>query len=169
MVGLTIWSKQSGKPNPTVAGELFSSSQSLRFPEYEAATQVWFDHHLKGEPTLAGYSKCPIDFPKGKLPKLEIKADGSREIVEVEVYFTQQGIMQKPGSKDDSSNTKHRFWKYCEPEKGVVQIPGVLSYLFSPTKGHYGFLPMYITEWKNQLPEPVIMESMKLILSSYLL
>ena len=86
-------------------------------PEYEVATQVWFDHHLKGGPELPDTADARLSLQKGKLPKLEVKADEWREIVEVEVYFSQQGIMQKPGSKDDSSNTKHRFWKYCEPEK----------------------------------------------------
>jgi len=40
----------------------------------------------------------------------------------VEVFFTQQGIIEERGGlKDNSSNTKHRFWKFVQPSKSGTE------------------------------------------------
>ena len=85
-------------------------------PEYEVATQIWFDHHLKGNFTTPNTPISELILKKGFLPRLIVKPDTSKKVKSVEVYFTQHGILQERGKgKDDSSNTKHRFWKFVNP------------------------------------------------------
>ena len=80
-------------------------------PEYEVATQLWFDQTLKGIFT------CP-DTPKTSLqlnntsgvPSLSVKPDMSKPILCVDIYYTQQG--QKEGEKNDHENTMNRFWRH---------------------------------------------------------
>ena len=87
-------------------------------PPYEVATQVWFDHHLKATFETPKTPQAKIILTQGMLPQFSIRPDQNRKVRSVEVYFTQQGILQKPGAvKDDSRNTKHRFWKFIEPQK----------------------------------------------------
>ena len=87
-------------------------------PPYEVATQVWFDHHLKATFETPKTPQAKIILKQGMLPQFSIRPDQNRKVRSVEVYFTQQGILQKPGAvKDDSRNTKHRFWKFIEPQK----------------------------------------------------
>lgn len=87
-------------------------------PPYEVATQVWFDHHLKATFETPKTPQVKIILKQGMLPQFSIRPDLNRKVRSVEVYFTQQGILQKPGAvKDDSRNTKHRFWKFIEPQK----------------------------------------------------
>ena len=84
--------------------------------EYEVATQIWFDHHLKGNFTTPNTPITELILKKGFLPRLIVKPDTSRKVRSVEVYFTQHGILQERGKgKDDSPNTKHRFWKFVSP------------------------------------------------------
>ena len=86
--------------------------------EYEVGTQVWFDHQLKRDSVVPQTPVTELVLAKGRMPQLRIQPDSSREIVGVEVYFTQQGILQERGkAKDDMSNTIHRFWKFIEPQK----------------------------------------------------
>ena len=85
-------------------------------PEYEVATQVWFDQHLKGGWPVPQTPQTEWVLKQGCLPKLIVRPDPSREVKSVEVYFSQQGVMQERGkARDDSQNTKHRFWKFVQP------------------------------------------------------
>lgn len=87
-------------------------------PEYEVATQVWFDQHLKGEGRVPKMPNTEIIIDKNNFPKLLIQPDKTRKVAAIEVYFTQQGHLQERGkSKDNFNNTKHRFWKYARPLK----------------------------------------------------
>ena len=87
-------------------------------PPYEVATQIWFDQHLKATFKVPETPQVKIILKQGMLPQFSIRPDLNRKVRSVEVYFTQQGILQKPGVvKDDSRNTKHRFWKFIEPQK----------------------------------------------------
>lgn len=87
-------------------------------PPYEVATQLWFDQHLKATFKVPETPQVKIILKQGMLPQFSIRPDLNRKVRSVEVYFTQQGILQKPGVvKDDSRNTKHRFWKFIEPQK----------------------------------------------------
>jgi hypothetical protein len=84
--------------------------------EFEVGTQLWFDQHLKGGWTVPQTPDIEWAFKNGSFPKLLVRPDPSREIKSVEIYFTQQGVLQKRGkAQDDSQNTKHRFWKFVNP------------------------------------------------------
>ena len=58
-----------------------------------------------------------------------VTVDPSKEIESVDIYFTQQGVLQEKGGKDNSQNTKHRFWKFVQPtldsnqNQWVAEIP----------------------------------------------
>ena len=91
-------------------------------PEFEGLTQVWFDRYLKSKHPVPSTPEAQLEVRSGQLPRLVVNADRAREIQKVEVYFTQQGILQERGeAKDDSANTKHRFWKFVKPAKSVLQ------------------------------------------------
>ncbi len=80
-------------------------------PEYEVATQLWFDEHLKGSfkfPETPGFK---VDLSKG-VPKAFVQVDASRPVQSVEVFYTQQG--KNPGAKLDIDNVKNRHWRYAK-------------------------------------------------------
>ena len=84
--------------------------------EFEVGTQLWFDQHLKGGWAVPQTPQTEWGLEQGSLPKLIVRPDPSREIKSVEVYFTQQGVLQERGKTgDDSQNTKHRFWEFVQP------------------------------------------------------
>jgi len=59
-----------------------------------------------------------LQLRKNQFPRVVVNPDSGREVEQVEIYFTQQGILQeRGGQKDNSTNTKHRFWKFIRPEK----------------------------------------------------
>tara|TARA_B100002019_G_scaffold175464_1_gene151630 strand:- start:2870 stop:4741 length:1872 start_codon:yes stop_codon:yes gene_type:complete len=87
-------------------------------PEFEVFTQLWFDQHLRNNFVSPNTPITELILAKGKFPQLRIKPDIGRKILNLEVYFTQQGILQERGkAKDNSTNTKHRFWKFVQPTK----------------------------------------------------
>jgi hypothetical protein len=79
---------------------------------YQVAGPLWFDQHLKG-----GFS-CPAT-PVGALtlktatgiPTFTVKPDASRNVLSVDVFYTQQG--QPNGEKLDRENTMSRFWHHA--------------------------------------------------------
>lgn len=79
-------------------------------PEYEVATLLWFDQHLKGTFT---FPKMPASVLQLKtddgVPTFSIKPDQSKPILSVDVYYTQHGV---PG-RDPHENTMHRFWHHA--------------------------------------------------------
>ena len=82
------------------------------------ATQLWFDRHLKEQSKIPVTPVVQLELASGKLPGLSVNVDPCREVKGVEVFFTQQGIIEKRGGpKDNSSNTKHRFWQFVQPLK----------------------------------------------------
>ena len=87
-------------------------------PEFEVATQIWFDRYLKAQSKIPETPVAQLELASGKLPRLSVKVDPNRGVKGVEVFFTQQGIIEKRGGpKDNSSNTKHRFWQFVQPSK----------------------------------------------------
>jgi hypothetical protein len=79
--------------------------------EYEVATQLWFDQILKG---TFRFPETPESSLKSKtengVPAFSITPDSSRQVLSVDVYYTQQG--QNDGKRDDMLNTKARFWHH---------------------------------------------------------
>ncbi len=100
-------------------------------PPYEVATQLWFDQHLKGTFEVPATPVLNLGLPKGKSPIVTISADDSKEISFIDVFYTQHG--QVNGQKDDTVNTKSRFWRHASVTmhkgKRVAELP-----LFSTDK-----------------------------------
>jgi len=81
--------------------------------EYEVATVLWFDQHLKGT----------FEFPKTPatdlqlrtvdgLPVLTVAPGHADELMAVDVFYTQQG---KPDERpEDRLATKHRYWHHAK-------------------------------------------------------
>jgi hypothetical protein len=91
-------------------------------PEFEVATQIWFDRHLKSQTRVPESPLAQLELVSGKLPIFKVSVDPDREVNGVEVFFTQQGIIeQRGGSKDYSPNTKHRFWQFVHPSKSGTE------------------------------------------------
>ena len=83
--------------------------------EYEVATQLWFDQHLKQSFQLPETPNLKLFLPSGKSPVVTLGIDESREISAIDVFYTQQG--QTDGGKDNSNNTKNRFWHHSAVSK----------------------------------------------------
>ena len=80
-------------------------------PPYEVATQLWFDQHLKGIFEVPATPALELVLTKGKAPVVTIVADDSKEISYIDVFYTQHGQMD--GKRDDTTNTKSRFWRHA--------------------------------------------------------
>ena len=80
-------------------------------PPYEVATQIWFDQYLKGGCKLPQSPKISVKLEEGKSPLVMVDVDASRKISFIDVFYTQHG--QVDGMKDNSTNTKNRFWHYA--------------------------------------------------------
>lgn len=61
------------------------------------------------------------------VPRLSMKVDRSKEIVSVDVYYTQQG--QVDGLKDRRDNTVNRFWHHVTPEQQEISLVAELPLL----------------------------------------
>jgi hypothetical protein len=81
-------------------------------PEYEVATQLWFDQYLKDRFVVPNTPRTVVDLrTKSGVPSLVVTADASRAILYADVFYTQQG--QTDGLMDDRENTMNRFWDHA--------------------------------------------------------
>lgn len=101
--------------------------------EFEVATQLWFDQHLKGD---FKFPKTPttelkLDTSDG-VPVLKIAVDRSHPIRSVDVYYTQHG--KHPETPEDRLNSMHRFWRHVPPEEnaGALLAPLPLASIENP-------------------------------------
>lgn len=79
------------------------------YPENEAASQLWFDQHLKGVFTWPGTPKAVLQLEEDDgVPSITVSAKGP--IRGVEVYYTQQGQV----GKEPRINRINQFWHYAE-------------------------------------------------------
>ena len=84
--------------------------------DYEVATQLWFDQHLKGTfrtPQTPGRALA-LDTEDG-VPVFTVTPDESRPIVSVDIFYTRHGQMD--GEQDDGGNTNARFWHHAPATK----------------------------------------------------
>jgi hypothetical protein len=73
------------------------------------ATQLWFDQHLKGSFRWPATPEASLDLKApGSVPQLTVEPDASREILDLDVYYTQQG--RSAGVKHGIEQTTSRFW-----------------------------------------------------------
>ncbi|MEM7013877.1 MAG: acetylxylan esterase [Verrucomicrobiota bacterium] len=94
------------------------------YPENEAATQLWFDQHLKGEFEWPKTPETDLQLKtEDGIPSISVRPDSSRTILGVEVYCTQQGLV----GKEHHINRINQFWHYapCEQkdEKWTAKLP----------------------------------------------
>ncbi|MEM7557516.1 MAG: dienelactone hydrolase family protein [Planctomycetota bacterium] len=98
-------------------------------PEYEVATQIWMDQHLKGSFKVpeTPQTTLKLDSADG-VPVLDIRPDSSRPIESVDVYYTLQGIEAEQPS--DMQDVIHRFWHHSsakatleDPSEWIAQLP----------------------------------------------
>ncbi|MGI9239912.1 MAG: alginate lyase family protein [Verrucomicrobiales bacterium] len=87
--------------------------------EYEVATQLWFDQYLKGDFEFPQTPGLVLDL-KGAdgVPSVTVKPDGGREVLSVDVFYTQQG--QVDGAADSRDNTINRYWRHAPRERVTV-------------------------------------------------
>lgn len=77
--------------------------------DYEVATQLWFDQHLKGSFAWPRSPQAGLDLAApGGIPTLTVVPDAARPVLAVEIFYTQHG--QADGRKDIRDNTVSRFW-----------------------------------------------------------
>ena len=80
-------------------------------PEYEVLTQLWFDQYLKKSFKFPQTPSLNMILGRGEIPFVTLGLDETG-MKEVDVYYTQQG--QIYGKKDNSNNTKNRFWHHAK-------------------------------------------------------
>ena len=84
-------------------------------PPYEVGTQIWFDQYLKGVLRVPETPELNLILPSGKSPIVSLMIDETAKISFVDIFYTQQG--QTDGKKDDTTNTKNRFWHHAPASK----------------------------------------------------
>ncbi|MGB7324987.1 MAG: dienelactone hydrolase family protein [Rubripirellula sp.] len=81
--------------------------------EYEVASLLWFDQHLKGS---FEFPETPLTdvqlIGKDASPKITVTADTNRDPLSVDVFYTQHGKDTELSS--DRDNTVNRFWRYAK-------------------------------------------------------
>lgn len=82
---------------------------------YEVGTQIWFDSYLQGLGKVPATPQLNLILADGKSPNVSLAVDESEEISSVDLFYTQQG--QADGEKDNTMNTKNRFWHHSSAVK----------------------------------------------------
>jgi cephalosporin-C deacetylase-like acetyl esterase len=82
-------------------------------PQYEVATQFWFDQTLKGAFAFPETPESALQLNTDSgVPFFTVTPDASMPILSVDIYYTQQG--QPEGEKNDRENTMARFWRHAQ-------------------------------------------------------
>ncbi len=80
--------------------------------EYEVATQLWFDQHLKGEFTFPQTPETSLTLQTDDgVPTLTVRPDRSKPILSLDVFYTQQG--KEHERPEDREDTMNRFWHHA--------------------------------------------------------
>ena len=80
---------------------------------YEVATQLWFDQHLKGTFTFSQTPRTNLTLDANNgVPFFAVLPDVSKPVHSVDVFYTQQG--QIDDITDDRINTIARFWHHAD-------------------------------------------------------
>jgi hypothetical protein len=85
-------------------------------PPYEVATMLWMDQHVKGS---FSFPRTPVTAlilkTDSGVPAFSVRPDGSRQVLSVDVFYTQQGKANE--TPLDRENTMRRFWHHAEAEE----------------------------------------------------
>jgi cephalosporin-C deacetylase-like acetyl esterase len=81
--------------------------------EYEVATLLWFDQHLKG---AFEFPRTPETTTTLKnydgVPTISVRPGSPKHVLAVDVFYTQQGkANERPEDRED---TMHRFWHHAQ-------------------------------------------------------
>ncbi|WP_171189622.1 alpha/beta hydrolase family protein, partial [Alienimonas chondri] len=85
-------------------------------PQYEVATQLWFDQHLKGtfQTPATPRTTLVLNAAEG-VPMLSVEPDASRPILDVNVFYTQDGRPNEtPSERED---VKTRYWRHAPAQQ----------------------------------------------------
>ncbi|MEM7453483.1 MAG: dienelactone hydrolase family protein [Planctomycetota bacterium] len=95
-------------------------------PEFEVATQLWFDQHLQNRFQFpqTPVTTLTLDTESG-IPEISFQPDTSMPIRSAGVFYTQQG--KENETRFDRENTMSRYWHYApvarEGDKWTAQLP----------------------------------------------
>ncbi len=82
-------------------------------PQYEVATQLWFDQTLKGTFSFPDTPESSLHLrTESDVPFFTVTPDRAKPILSVDIYYTQQG--QAEGEENDRNNTMNRFWRRAQ-------------------------------------------------------
>ena len=85
-------------------------------PEYEVATMLWFDEHLKNSFRMPKTPQTQLMLKSDAgIPRIIVQPDESRRVESVDVYYTQHGKADE--RPEDREDTKHRFWHHAAPQR----------------------------------------------------
>lgn len=83
---------------------------------YQVAGPLWFDQYFKGAFQWPKTPEASLALKTSNgVPALTVKPDSSRQILGVDVFFTQQGIPKT--EREDHENTIARFWHHAEAKR----------------------------------------------------
>ena len=82
-------------------------------PQYEVATQLWFDHYLKGSFSFPNTptTNLKLDNADG-VPRFTVSPDRSMPIESVDIFYTQAGLANE--TPQDRDVTKNRHWHHAD-------------------------------------------------------
>ena len=79
-------------------------------PEFEVATLLWFDQHLKDTFDFPQTPQTTLHLEnESGVPTLVVQPDNSKPLHSVDVYYTQHGV----AGRDPHENTMHRHWHHA--------------------------------------------------------
>jgi hypothetical protein len=122
-------------------------------PEYEVATQLWFDEHLKGTFKIPATPDLKLSFENGTV-SANITPDLTLNPVEVNVYYTQQGPATKgrpayfwrPAKAIQSGNTWTADLPLLDTSRPVWVFANVTYPLSNPVSGAGYYYRDYTTD-----------------------
>ena len=84
--------------------------------EYEVATMLWMQQHLQENFQFPETPETILNLStRNRIPAISVTPDQSREVLAVDIYYTQQG--QTPETNRHLDNAKHRFWRHRTAHK----------------------------------------------------
>lgn len=80
--------------------------------EYEVATLLWFDQHLKGSFEIPRTPATDLKLKASDgVPVFTVKPDAAKPVISVDVFYTLQGkAIERPEDRED---TMSRFWHHA--------------------------------------------------------
>ena len=94
--------------------------------EFEVATLLWFDQHLKDGMPLPSTPQTQLQLKTASgTPRLIVQPDTTRPVLSVDVFYTQQG--QLNAGPEKMQETIHQFWHHaattCRDDVWTAELP----------------------------------------------